>query len=65
MNLIPPWAWLATLRRTVVRTDDEPDFGDMGTAIGLDACIEDDEGPAPLPTRAWSGRPRLELPRGR
>jgi len=40
MNLVPSFSWWARLRRARFGFAATPDFGDMGTAFGLDASLD-------------------------
>jgi hypothetical protein len=42
MSLIPSFSWFANLRWQRLRPASAADFGDMGTAFGLDATIDAD-----------------------
>jgi len=39
MSLVPTFSWFAVLRWQRLRPASAPDFGDMGTAFGLDASM--------------------------
>jgi len=62
MNLIPGFGWLKAVTTRRIAADPNPDPGDMGTAFGLDACIESmaELRPASAPVREarapWSQR---------
>lgn len=62
MNLIPGFGWLKAVTTRRIAANPSPDPGDMGTAFGLDACIESmaEQRAAPAPVleaRApWSQR---------
>ncbi len=51
MNLIPGFGWLKTVTTQRDVAEPTPDAGDMGTAFGLDACIEplSEQRAAPVP----------------
>lgn len=42
MNLVPSFTWWTRLRRVRFGFAASPDFGDMGTAFGLDASLDFD-----------------------
>ena len=65
MNLTSPLAWWAAIKWRIERPARQPDFGDMGTAFGLDASLEDAPEALPPPTRHWKGRFDVEAPRVR
>ena len=62
MNLVPTFSWLTKVRWQRPRPAAPADFGDMGTAFGLDASIET-EPPSTMPAFfVRSGRPADEAP---
>ena len=59
MNLIPRLAWFSAIEWRIPRSRSGPDFADMGTAFGLDAClqIEPDTQTHEAPRRSGTGAP--------
>lgn len=64
MSLVPPFSWFVGWRWQRARVSAGPDFGDMGTAFGLDASI-DSEPPTTVPAVFMkNGRPGEGAPDG-
>ncbi len=60
MNLLPDWLTLLTGRRAA--RQHEPDFADMGTAFGLDACMDAGMHNAPPAPAQASRAPWFSMP---
>jgi hypothetical protein len=65
MSLVPSFSWFAILRWQRLRPAAAPDFGDMGTAFGLDASM-DAAPPTTVPAFFMqNGRPETGAPERR
>jgi hypothetical protein len=66
MSRVPPFSWFANLRWQRLRGVPPTDFGDMGTAFGLDASMDRDP-PTTVPAffmrngRPTNGAPAMDL----
>jgi hypothetical protein len=64
MNLVPTFSWFSALRLRWPRGACQPDFGDMGTAFGLEASLDSELSRPPQPP-IKKGRPESGTPQWR
>lgn len=65
MNLVATFSRFAKLRWQRLRAVVSPDFGDMGTAFGLDACLDSEPATTRPAVFMKKGGPEPEAPQQR